>query len=241
MYFFFVVNKEVYQEANCDMPTYNRLILNEVGIRKDPVDLSFLLGNYTKCKISIKITNKNYIKGENKNNLNSEYINNNNLNENEQDTIEDEDVKLMKNNSVHINYQTPKMNSDVDNEFFLKGIPYDAYLSQLKAEKKKEYETGRETFCEGFFIASFPQKNGQIIENSQSFPASCGHPECSSLPSMRPEIIARYPLKDTKNLELNNLAATICFPTGIKVCYSEDNPSMINDYVTPIVNAKGER
>ena len=58
---------------------------------------------------------------------------------------------------------------------------------------------------------------------------------------MKPEIVARYPLKDTKNLELNNLAATICFPTGIKVCYSEQTPSMINDYVTPITNQKGER
>ena len=39
---------------------------------------------------------------------------------------------------------------------------------------------------------------------------------------MKPEIIYRYPLKDTKNLELNNLSFTICFPTGIKVCYSEE-------------------
>ena len=58
---------------------------------------------------------------------------------------------------------------------------------------------------------------------------------------MKPEIIIRYPLEDTKTLEMNNLAATICFPTGIKVCYSEEEPKMINDYVTPITNQKGER
>ena len=59
---------------------------------------------------------------------------------------------------------------------------------------------------------------------------------------MQPEIIYRYPLKDTKTLELNNLAATICFPTGIKVCYdNEKGPGIINDYVTPITNQKGER
>ena len=125
-------------------------------------------------------------------------------------------------------------------ENYLKGTSYEQYLFKKMQEKKKEDD--RETFCEGFFIASFPQKEGQVIENSQSFPADCGHTECSSLPAMMPEIVARYPLKDTKNLELNNLAATICFPTGIKVCYSEENPpSMITDYVTPITNQKGER
>ena len=128
-----------------------------------------------------------------------------------------------------------------EKEYFLEGTNYDKYLSKLASLKKKEYELERESFCEGFFIASFPQKNGQVIENSQSFPSPCGHSECSILPAMKPEIIARYPLKDTKTLELNNLAATICFPTGIKVCYSEETPSMINDYVTPITNQKGER
>ena len=128
-----------------------------------------------------------------------------------------------------------------EKENFLDGISYDKYLSKLKSQNKKEYESGRETFCEGFFIASFPQKEGNVIENSQTFPAQCGHQECSILPSMKPEIISRYPLEDTKTLELNNLAATICFPTGIKVCYSEENPPMIYDYVTPITNQKGER
>ena len=128
-----------------------------------------------------------------------------------------------------------------EKEYFIGGITYDKYLSKLKSENKKEGESGRESFCEGFFIASFPQKNGQVIENSQSFPSPCGHKECSILPAMKPEIFVRYPLKDTKTLELNNLAATICFPTGIKVCYSEETPSMIKDYVTPITNQKGER
>ena len=134
-----------------------------------------------------------------------------------------------------------KPNEPEKNEYFLDGITYDKYLSKLASQNKKEHETGRETFCEGFFIASFPQKDGKVIENSQSFPSPCGHSECSLLPAMKPEIIARYPLKDTKTLELNNLAATICFPTGIKVCYSEETPSMIKDYVTPITNQKGER
>ena len=122
-----------------------------------------------------------------------------------------------------------------ENEYFLEPIIYDSYLKNNKKNKN------RETFCEGFFISSFPKKDGQVIEKSQSFPAICGHKECSSLPSMKPEIIMRYPLEDTKTLELNNLAATICFPTGIKVCYNEDNQDIIKDYVTPITNQKGDR
>ena len=129
----------------------------------------------------------------------------------------------------------------MEKEIFLEGITYERYLSKLSSQNQKEYESGRESFCEGFFIASFPQKDAKVIEISQSFPAPCGHSECSLLPAMKAEIIARYPLKDTKKLELNNLAATICFPTGIKVCYSEETPSMIKDYVTPITNQKGER
>ena len=117
-------------------------------------------------------------------------------------------------------------------------IKYSEFLKKLKEKKTIE----RETFCEGFFVASFPTKNGEVIEDSESFPSSCGHKECSTFPSMKPEIIYRYPLEDTKNLELNNLAATICFPTGIKVCYSEEAPTnMIDDYLTSITNAKGER
>ena len=155
-----------------------------------------------------------------------------------------------KRNSVAANYgfevldmdfQEDDYNENQMNEEFLNSMNYEEFLSELKKKGKKE-ET-RETFCEGFFIASFPKENGSVIENSaEKLPASCGHEECSKLPSMKPEIIMRYPLKDTKNLELNNLAATICFPTGIKLCYSEnDYPAKIEDYVTQITNQKGER
>ena len=142
------------------------------------------------------------------------------------------------------NGQKPiSMNASMDSylpENTLYSINFEKYLSDLKLSGKKEIP--HETFCEGFFLASFPEKGGQIIENSSKFPASCGHEECSELPSMKPDIIFRYPLVDTKNLELNNLAATICFPTGIKICYSEkEKPKQIKDYVTQITNQKGER
>ena len=128
-------------------------------------------------------------------------------------------------------------------EIILDSIKYEKYLELLNQKQMKECYTKRESFCEGFFLASFPYKNGQVIENSNDiFPALCNHPDCSKLNAMKPEILIRYPLEDTDNLELNNLAATICFPTGIKVCYSQENPPPgIKDYMTNITNQKGER
>ena len=129
---------------------------------------------------------------------------------------------------------------DIFNEIFLKPKKYTEYLEEQ--HKKNIKQPYRETFCEGFFIASFPKQNANVIELDTSFKAQCQHEECSKLPGMKPEIIFRYPLEDTKTLELNNLAATICFPTGIKVCYEEiKQPKEIKDYVTSITNQKGKR
>jgi hypothetical protein len=89
----------------------------------------------------------------------------------------------------------------------------------------------RETFCEGFFNESFPEKNGEVVEMSESFPSPCLHEGCSKLSAVKPEIIFRCPLqdtKDTKTLEVNNLATTVCFPTGVKVCCGEKNKIIIS-------------
>ena len=125
-------------------------------------------------------------------------------------------------------------------EGFLDPVHYDKYLSDLKQQGKKE--DPREAFCEGFFIASYPRQDGKVIEKSDGIPSLCGHDECKVFYAMKPEIVMRYPLKVTKSLELNNLAATICFPNGIKVCYSDNEPpKRMEDYVTQITNQKGER
>ena len=134
----------------------------------------------------------------------------------------------------------PKKEIPTSGEIFIEPTTYGQFCKEQNAKGIKH--PYRETFCEGFFIASFPEKNGKVVEMSESFPSPCKHEECSKLPAMKPEIIFRYPLQDTKTLELNNLAATICFPTGIKVCYNEENgPNIIKDYVTSITNQKGER
>ena len=202
---------------------------------------------------------KEKIMNENKNDMVEDIQN---LNINQEKENEQKKDNIEKNNKINItkekeNLQTIKnikMGATISYHQKIKGSPsfksslgdiflesqnYATYLKSLQQKGIKESK--RETFCEGFFISSFPFKNPSVVEKSQSFPAPCGHAECSKLPAMKPEIIMRYPLKDTKNLEMNNLAASICFPTGIKVCYSEDKPSNIKDYVTPITNQKGER
>ena len=326
IYFFFVINKVALRETNSHIPIYNTLTLRNIGLRPEPIEISFFVGNYTTFKITLIIAEENKkniinqenieskkIKELNEFKVNKESKDNKNSNVNKEkkplnlsqildsdthinfkekikyysdvnksnseqsksilkkknpkidiedlecqayqspnknddnlnDDIEEKNKTFWKKLSVPVLEQHVKSQFDIDedieqNEYYLKGINYDTYLSMLKSEKKKEYER-RENFCKGFFIASFPQAKGKVIENSQSFPAPCGHKECSSLPAMQPEIISRYPLQDTKTFELNNLAATICFPTGIKVCYSEKSPPLLNDYVTPITTEKGER
>ena len=46
-------------------------------------------------------------------------------------------------------------------EIELDSKTYDKYLEELKQKGKKESDSKRESFCEGFFLASFPYKNGQ--------------------------------------------------------------------------------
>ena len=58
---------------------------------------------------------------------------------------------------------------------------------------------------------------------------------------MESAIIYKYPIKDSKNLELNNFCASICFPTGIKVCYNQDRRTTYKSFCTNIVNHKGEK
>ena len=82
-----------------------------------------------------------------------------------------------------------------------------------------EFQTN--SFCKAFFIASIPQKEPKIIENSENIKAFCGQNLCSSLPSFQPEIIYKYPQKDSQTLEINNILASICYPNSIKVCFCD--------------------
>lgn len=135
----------------------------------------------------------------------------------------------------------------VENEYMLKSVKNEEITEKIGGLE----QIMRDNFCEGFFLASFPTENGKALEGSQEYKSICGHELCSKVPAMEPQILARYPLKDTKSLELNDLAATICFPLGIKICFGlsetelengeDEIPTTLKNYSSPITNQSGER
>ena len=143
------------------------------------------------------------------------------------------------------NNQTPLEEDIKEKEEYniiLNSIKYESFLKEQNDLKKTKKELKiRESFCSGFFITSFPFQNASLIEKTEYLPSSCSHKNCSILKSLKPEILMRYPLKDTDEIEINNLTATICFPGGIKICHSELEPEKMKDYLTLLTNQKGER
>lgn len=73
--------------------------------------------------------------------------------------------------------------------------------------------------------------------------SDCTHKECSLLPGFQPEIIYKYPQKDSKALEINNILASICFPNSIKVCVldKEDSVFTVKNYRSCFTNQVGDR
>ena len=126
-----------------------------------------------------------------------------------------------------------------DDDINLNNINSDQNLTQHKINIYKEQNL--ESFCNSFFICSFPYKNGKIIENSKNYRSSCNHPPCSRLISMEPEIIFKYPPNDINDLELNNLSASICFPTGIKICYNQERRNIYKPFSTHIISKQGKK
>ena len=151
-------------------------------------------------------------------------------------SLEPMENQIYRHSNTIITQPRPNINIPPNqNETTLKG---EIFLNPIEIPE----EVKNESFCEGFFIASFPKENGKVENDSEEYKSDCGHKECSSLPAMQPEIIYRYPEKDTKELEINNLAASICFPFGIKICYDEINaPSVVKNYYSSITNQTGDR
>jgi hypothetical protein len=73
----------------------------------------------------------------------------------------------------------------------------------LNVHSQYEKELGK-FFCESFFLAGLPKKDAKIINNSENYIPICGHKECSILPSFRPQILYRYPAKNTTTFELTD-------------------------------------
>ena len=87
------------------------------------------------------------------------------------------------------------------------------------------------------------KKDGKVIELNESFPAQCRHAECSQLPAMKPEIIYRYPLKDTKTLELGKVdpnEMSLDFITNLYIFESEKQEGKSLKLVAGYYNSENE-
>ena len=110
---------------------------------------------------------------------------------------------------------------------------------------KKLYpeSTINDTFCMAFFMTSFNIKQPKMLESSDELVADCGHIFCSSFPGIVPEIIMRYPAEDTKDFEISDLGASICFPNGIKICFDKNEMHVngLKNYSSMLTNQVGKR
>ena len=133
--------------------------------------------------------------------------------------------------------EDPKLKTDINIKI------EDIILPMKNISENEEKEIKKDNFCECFFLASVPYENGKIVENSENNIPDCQHDFCAYLPAMQPEIIYKYPKEDIKGLEINNLAASICFPNGIKMCYEEDEEKIktVKNYRSSFTNQVGER
>lgn len=102
-----------------------------------------------------------------------------------------------------------------------------------------------DTFCEAFFVSGLPSTNVQTISNWETLKSPCLHKDCSLLPAYKPEILYKFQKKtEGKNdFDITNIASSLCFPCGIKICYSHDrqNVSHMNSFMNVITNHNGER
>jgi hypothetical protein len=144
----------------------------------------------------------------------------------------------IKNNSAIVgNKSRSVINTSVSNPNPLTLIRSDDYILPEKDENLLD------SFCEAFFISGLPKENAKAINESENYLAPCRHLNCSMLPAYKPEILCRFPVKDSSRLELNALVASLCYPLGVKLCYSidEKNIKTVKNYSTAIINQDGSR
>ena len=142
--------------------------------------------------------------------------------------------------TVNILVDKNEISAEIDSE---KSASKLTILNPVECEIPDKEKHIADSFCDGFFLAGLTPLKASVVECSEEYNSSCGHQDCSLLPSYKPEILSRYPVKDSKLLELTNLTASLCFPTGIKLCYATDESKIktVKNYYTQIVNQDGVR
>ena len=211
---------EINNEDNYDI-NENINIENETKIRNSQsVNQILLKENYSPIILTKTIGFKQ---------SNSKDINNININ--------NEKAKDFRNT---ITFQNNHKNLSLDKP---DNVDYNSKIFLDKTNISNKEQLKNDLFCECFFLTSFSKDNGKLLDNSEDFQAECNHDKCSKLPAMQPEIIYKYPKEDIKGLEINNLAASICYPTGIKLCYEDNEETIktVKNYRSSFTNQVGER
>ena len=223
-------------------------IKNEELIKKSKKIEQVESGNNS-SQININIHNspkkENLSLNENKDNKyeNIDFIEKNNNFLNNNNNGQDESKKEFIQFSNKSSFPTPlNNNSDKNGSNITLEINNNDIILE-KATFDQDTKLKCDTFCESFFLTSFSKNKGKITNNFNGLQADCNHFFCSLLPAMEPEILYKYPNEDIRGLEVNNLAASICFPNGIKLCYNDNEESIKNveNYRSSFTNQVGVR
>ena len=229
-------SKEIHKKMNVEQ------ISSNANKEKEKEFMDFILVNkeeeknfekkiYTPKKEENKIINKNLTQTLNEiNNLKSD---------------NNEQIKKLDKSKIKIfdsskSPQSSNTESKAESSLYMND-EQNIFLQGKNISKSSSNNYNHDKFCECFFLASFPKDNGKIIPNSESLPSDCEHDICSGLPAMEPNILYKYP-EDIKQLEINSLAASICFPNGIKLCYEEDEDkiNVLKNYRSTLTNQGGQ-
>jgi len=147
---------------------------------------------------------------------------------------------------------TSTLRNSVDKDLMEKNTIFERYanyaFSILQSEEipldHQKSQDDTNYLCEAFFISGLtPNKAAVLYEGKSEYLASCKHKDCSELAAYNPTIVAKYPTKDSKNLDINFLSAKLCFKSGIKPCYCDDESKIKfpSSYMTIITNHNGTK
>lgn len=160
------------------------------------------------------------------------------------DSLTNSEIGLLK---VDGTMNTSKNDNDINtkkdkNIRYIKSCFDYVKINYPNSTKSKTNECESLSFCEGFFIAGIKENKMEIIKNFYECLAPCKHNSCSILFPYKPKILTKF-VKNSKDFEINDLTASLCFPYGLKVCLSNENNYLqpIKNIFTYLTNTSGER
>lgn len=178
---------------------YNKIQLNDIKKEKDFLE-------YDGDLETVSVRNENYSVSKNKNNKNKKlsvfnYKTNLNLKNETKNNLKD-----ITNKSENNKYEAYINNEIIEPKYLkLSKVNIDCY----------------NTFCYGFFISGIPTPLNEnlIVDDSINYLSPCGHKNCSSLFSIKPEILKYFKNEFFKiEDDLLRKISNVAFPLGIKLC-----------------------